>query len=115
MKNKILNRKTAGVIAIVLLVFTTTFSSAATFTAVASGNWSSSTTWGGSVPPTTIASDQVIISSGINVVIDNNVTLNGSFSQLNVNGTLSSSSSTILTVVIGTVSGSGVINVGSFT
>src|SRR5258705_2567199 len=115
MKKKILNTKTAGVIIAALLLFTASFSSGATFTAVASGNWSSNTTWGGSVPPLTIVSDQVTISSGINVVMDNNVTLSGALAQLNVNGTLSSSSSGILTVAMGTVDGSGVINVGHLT
>lgn len=115
MKKKILSAKTAGVIAATLLVFTTLFSSGATFTAVASGNWSSSTTWGGSVPPFTIISDQVIIPSGINVTMDNNVSLSGVLASLDVGGTLSSASLTALTVTTGSVSGAGVINVGNIT
>ncbi|HLG33868.1 MAG TPA: T9SS type A sorting domain-containing protein [Bacteroidia bacterium] len=96
-----------------LMMLTGTVSYGATFTAVASGNWSSTTTWGGSVPPLTITSDQVIISSGINVTMDNNATLNGALALMDVEGTLSSSSNATLTVVAGAVSGSGVINIGN--
>lgn len=114
MKN-ILNSKTAGVITITLLIFITSLSYGATFTAIASGNWSSTTTWGGSVPPSNITSDQVIIPSGVNVTMDNNVTLNGAIAVLNVEGTLSSASSTALTIMAGTVSGTGTIHAGSLT
>lgn len=111
MKNKFTFKKV--ILIAMLLMMTGTVSYGATFTAVASGNWSSTTTWGGSVPPLTITSDQVIISSGINVTMDNNVTLNGALSVLTVQGTLSSATTETLTIVTGTTAGTGVIAVGN--
>jgi len=82
------------------------------FMAVASGNWSSSTTWGGTAPSFTNTGDDVVIPSGITVTMDNNVTLNGAFSVLEVEGALSGASSRYLTVTTGTVSGGGSITSG---
>jgi hypothetical protein len=84
------------------------FASATTYTAVVSGNWSSSLTWGGSVPPANLTSaDQVIIGAGLNVTMDQNVTLNNALAQINVLGTLSSATHIQLNVVSGTLLGSG--------
>ncbi|HTB31283.1 MAG TPA: T9SS type A sorting domain-containing protein [Bacteroidia bacterium] len=84
--------------------------SATTYTAVASGNWTSSVTWGGSAPPTNLSSaDQVIIGVGMNVTMDQNVTLNNALASINVTGTLSSAAHIKLTVTSGTLTGTGTI------
>jgi hypothetical protein len=109
--------KTFKTIKIVALSFFALFlfsaaSRAATFTAVASGNWSSSTVWNGTPPSTTNTGDAVVIPSGITVTMDNNVTVNGALASLTVNGTLTGSSSTYLTITLGTFSGAGSIATG---
>ena len=86
----------------------------ATFTAVLSGNWSSSTTWGGAAPSFNPTTDIIIIPSGINVNMDNNVTINNASAVLNVSGALSNSANT-LTLTSGTISGAGTINVSGVT
>jgi hypothetical protein len=85
--------------------------SATTYTAVLSGNWSASATWGGTAPPFTLSTtDQVIIPLTFTVTMDQNVTLNGALSSINVLGTLSASPFIMLDVISGTLSGAGSIN-----
>lgn len=87
---------------------------AATFTALASGNFSAGTTWvGGIAPAFLLATDVVVIPSGITVTLDNNATLNGALGGLTVNGSLVSSNNSHLTLNTGTLSGAGTINVDS--
>src|SRR5438034_11239704 len=85
----------------IILVIANVSVSAATFTAAVSGNWSSSVTWGGSAPSFNITIDQVTIPVGINVTLDNNLTVSGSLASVNVMGTLSSSSSVSLSMIQG--------------
>ncbi len=100
-----------GSISIVLLAFFLTYSSfGATFTATSSGNFSSSTTWsGGTVPPLTNVMDMIVIPSGINVNLDNTLTINGALASIAVEGTLTTTNSASLSLVTGTLSGAGVI------
>lgn len=87
---------------------------AATYTATASGNWSAGATWGGTAPSFNLTTDQVVIPSGITVTMDNSVTVTGATASVTVAGTLSSGSSASLTLgALGTLTGTGTINVGS--
>ncbi len=82
------------------------------FTAVASGNWSSAATWsGGIVPPFINVSDAITIPVGISVTMDSDVIMNGALSSMLVNGTASSGNGNMFSVIMGTVSGTGTINV----
>ncbi len=82
----------------------------ATYTATASGKFSNTATWaGGVVPSTTVATDQIVVKSGITVDLDNNLTLDGATSQLNISGTLNTSNNSSLIINIGTLSGAGTI------
>lgn len=100
---------------LIIAILCTTLSYATTYTAVSSGNFSSSSTWGGVTPPSNITLDQVIIPSGINVMMDNNITLNGAIAVLTVNGTLSASGSTSINFIMGTVAGAGSITADTLT
>jgi hypothetical protein len=95
----------------VLLLFVSV-TNAEVFTATSSGNWSSSATWGGLSPGVLISGDQVVIPSGITVALDQNVSVSGALSNLDVSGTLSGGVNT-LTVVNGSLIGTGNIDVGS--
>jgi len=91
----------------------TAMSYAATFTAVASGNFSSSATWGGTAPSSSILLDQIVIPAGITVNLDNDVNINGLLSSVDVEGTLTASGNSALTLTLGTLSGAGTIMVNS--
>lgn len=110
MKHAILNLMKSGLV-LTILIASTQFGQAANFTAIASGEWSSSATWGGTPPSTNITSDQITIPTGITVNLDNNTKLDGALSSLTVNGTLTSSANTSLTVDAGSVIGNGTIAV----
>lgn len=97
MKAKLFYLKTYGILLIGFLFFNPSSIFSSNYTAVISGNWSNSATWGGTPPPYYIYSDQVVIPTGIDVTLDNSVTFSGIFSELNVEGTLSSASNTSLT------------------
>ncbi|RYE26256.1 MAG: T9SS type A sorting domain-containing protein [Sphingobacteriales bacterium] len=89
---------------------------ALTYTAIASGNFSSSTTWsGGNTPPNTLIGDIVIIPSGITVTLDQNQQLNGTLSNITVNGTLASSTTSrnALVLTAGSLAGNGMVDVDS--
>lgn len=99
------------------LMLGTSFSFAATFTAIASGNWTSNATWqGGLAPGTTINNnDDIIINSGVIVSMDQDVTFNGfnilvPGGTLQVNGTLTSTNNSTLTMNNGDLMGSGTID-----
>ena len=102
---------------IVVLLLATAFSTpsvyGATFTASASGAWTSSATWaGGTAPSLNITGDQIIIPSGINVSLLNNLTINGALAALAINGSLTSASDDTLTLGMGAITGAGSINEG---
>lgn len=83
----------------------------ASFTAVANGAWSSAATWGGTAPSNNVTADQVHIPSGITVILDNNATFSGALSSLDVNGTLTSATGTMLTIDVGSLTGNGTVSV----
>ncbi len=107
MKKSLLNPAKIGLI-LASFMLVCGIASGATYTAVASGNWSSSATWGGSAPPFTLTSaDQVVIGAGINVTMDQSVTLNNALAEVTVTGTLSAAAYVNLTVISGSIAGSG--------
>ncbi len=77
------------------LFFHTKDAAALKYTSIASGNFSSSATWlGGVIPPVNInTSDTVLIESGHNVIMDQDITLSQPGAQLDVRGILRSSGS----------------------
>lgn len=82
----------------------------AIYTAVASGNYSSTSTWqAGMAPPPTIALDQVIIPANLTVSMTSDVTLNGALATLTVEGTLSTSNGSSLTLTLGSLTGGGIV------
>jgi hypothetical protein len=110
MKNNFLNPVKFGLL-LTSFILVCGFASATNYTAVVSGNWSSTTTWGGSAPPFNITSaDQVNIGVGVNVTMDQNVTLNNALASINVIGTLSSAAHVQLDVVSGMLTGNGNIS-----
>ena len=107
-RSRLITRKQIGLMFLAVMLTGMTY--AATFTASSSGNFSSTATWaGGVVPPTTVLSDQIIIQSGVTVNLDNDLTINGILSELNVQGTLSTADNASLTLTLGKLSGAGTI------
>ncbi len=103
-------------LAVSFTAFIVNSASADTFTAIASGNFSNPTTWlSGTVPPSVLSTDAVIIPSGITVTLDQNQQVNGSLSNLMIDGTLTSSASSANSLVLmaGAISGGGSLNVDS--
>ncbi len=97
-----------------LALLSMTSADAATYTAIASGNFSSAATWqGGLVPPVSLSNDDVIIPSGMNVVLDQSVDLSGATSVLTINGTLSGGAGNYLAYTSGSLTGSGTIDIDS--
>lgn len=87
---------------------------AAVFVASTSGSWSSAVTWGGLAPGDDISNHQVVISPGVTVSMDSDITLNGPAGSIQIYGSLDGGSSYDLIVSNGTVLGSGQIHVGEF-
>jgi len=109
MKNKFLNPVKFGLV-LASFILVCGIASATTYTAVASGNWTSALTWGGTAPPTNLTSaDQVNIGIGMDVTMDQNITLNNALASINITGTLSSAAHIKLTVISGSLTGSGTI------
>lgn len=114
MKTRLRILKKAG-ISLITLLFINSIAQGANFTAITSGSWSNAGTWGGTAPSFTNTTDVVTIPSGMSVTLDNNLTVNGALSSVVVMGTLTSSTSTNLIVSQGSISGTGVINIGNLT
>jgi len=112
MKTNLLNFTKIGLI-LLAAILSNSFATGATYTAVASGNWSSSATWGGSAPAFKLgAIDQVTIGAGLTVTMDSTVVMNGLLTQLSINGTLNSTTNSVI-LTSGTISGTGTINANS--
>jgi fibronectin-binding autotransporter adhesin len=111
MKKSLLNPAKSGLL-IVSFLLVCGIAYGQTFTAVASGDWSNTATWsGGTIPPTTIgAGQEVIIGATFTVTMDNDVTLNGNLSEIDVEGTLTAVPHITLNVTSGAITGSGSIN-----
>jgi hypothetical protein len=98
-------------IAMVLAGYT---ASASTFTAVASGNWNSTATWGGTAPSYALSGFTTVnIPIGINVSIDNNLFINSTNAIVNISGELIDSATDTLTLGLGTLNGTGIIQMSS--
>ncbi len=81
------------------------------FTAVVSGNWSSAATWGGVAPGPNVTAQDIIIPNGITVTLDMDVTFSGLINTFTVDGTLNSSATYSLTLVQGTMAGTGTVDI----
>ena len=114
MTDLIIKKMRMGIL-LLAIILSSASAYALTYTATASGNWSSTTTWvGGIAPSFNLTTDAVIIPSGITVTMDNSVSVTGVLASIDVEGALSSNSSTTLTVgSLGTLSGAGAINIGT--
>ncbi|TVR79155.1 MAG: T9SS C-terminal target domain-containing protein [Chitinophagaceae bacterium] len=84
---------------------------ATTFTAVASGDWTSTATWGGTAPDINATDVNVIIPVGINVTLDNHISISGSSSSLEVLGEVSAATNSSLTIIDGSLTGQGQLNI----
>lgn len=84
-----------------------------TYTATLSGDWTTGATWvGGTAPPDTLTNgDQVIIPLSVDVNLVSDIAVNDAGSSIEVIGTLSSSSGHGLTVINGSLTGTGIIDV----
>jgi hypothetical protein len=108
MKTTILKLKKTGLMLFAMAVTSVGYS--ATYTATTSGNFSSSATWsGGIVPPSSVLLDNIIISSGVTVHLDSDLSIDGLTSQLDVEGTLNTTNNSNLTINLGTLTGDGTI------
>jgi MSHA biogenesis protein MshQ len=86
----------------------------ASFTAVSSGDFSNNATWAGSVAPASLVLiDQIFIPVGIDVNLDNDLSINALAAQLDVNGTLTTNNNSSLTINAGVLSGTGSIVVNT--
>lgn len=106
MKTKLQNLHRVGTL-FILALLVNTIAYGANFTAIASGNWSSAGTWSGVAPSFTNTTDIITIPAGLTVTLDNNLVINGVTSSVNVEGTLSALAATSITVISGSIAGSG--------
>jgi hypothetical protein len=81
------------------------------FTAVADGDWTNPATWGGVAPSSDVSNQDIIIPSGMDVILNTDVTFSGLLNSFTVDGTLTSTSTNSLTIEMGTFSGSGDIDI----
>jgi hypothetical protein len=111
MKKSLLNPAKTGLL-IVSFLLVCGIAYGQTYTAVASGDWSNTATWsGGIVPPTTLgAGEEVVIGATFTVTMDQDVTINGNLSGIDVEGTLTAVPHITLNVTSGAITGTGSIN-----
>lgn len=81
------------------------------FTAVTDGNWTDPATWGGVAPSSSVSNQDIIIPSGIEVNMDTDVSFSGLLNNFTVDGTLTSSTNSELSIDLGTFSGNGDIDI----
>lgn len=112
-----MNRLLYAVLLITLSVFVNANTANATIYSTAqSGNFYSSATWVGGVAPTNASnnSDTVIISSGHDVILDNDYQMNLAFNLLQVDGTLRTTTpQTLILSLTSKMKVSGTLNVDS--
>lgn len=80
------------------------------YTAVISGSWSNAATWGGIAPGGVISNNDIIIPSGLTVDLDMDASFNGLLNAFTVNGTLNSSTNKSVSIISGSFTGSGTVN-----
>lgn len=113
MNNSIQTFKHAAIL-LAALLFVQVKADATTYTTVASGAFSSGAIWGGTAPASLTSGDQVIISNGHTVTLDQDISLTAGIT-MTVNGTLNGSNGYYIKVE-GTLSkliGAGSIDVDS--
>ncbi len=81
------------------------------FTAVTDGNWTDPATWGGTAPSASVSNQDIIIPSGIEVNMDTDVSFSGLLNNFTVDGTLTSSTNSELSIDLGTFGGNGDIDI----
>lgn len=81
------------------------------FTAVTDGNWTDPATWGGAAPSSSVSNQDIIIPSGIEVNMDTDVSFSGLLNNFTVDGTLTSSTNSELSIDLGTFNGNGDIDI----
>lgn len=81
------------------------------FTAVTDGNWTDPATWGGVAPSSSVSNQDIIIPSGIEVNMDTDVSFSGLLNNFTVDGTLTSSTNSELSIDLGTFNGNGDIDI----
>ncbi len=109
---RLFTRKGVGLLALALSLSAAGY--AAIFTASTSGDFTSSSTWaGGIVPPTLLMIDQIVIPMGMTVNMNTDITISGLLADLNVEGGLTSSNASVLTLTLGSLSGAGTVVVNT--
>jgi len=99
---------------VLIMLVLTKVGYSASFTAVSSGDFSNNATWAGSVAPASLVLiDQIFIPVGIDVNLDNDLSINALAAQLDVNGTLTTNNNSLLTINAGVLSGTGSIVVNT--
>ena len=81
------------------------------FTAVTDGNWTDPATWGGTAPSASVSNQDIIIPSGIEVNMDTDVSFSGLLNNFTVDGTLTSTTNSELSIDLGTFGGNGDIDI----
>ncbi|TSJ41329.1 T9SS type A sorting domain-containing protein [Fluviicola chungangensis] len=81
------------------------------FTAVTDGDWTDPATWGGTAPSGNVSNQDITIPSGIDVNMNTNVTFSGLLNSFTVDGTLTSSTNSELSIQTGTFNGSGDVDI----
>jgi hypothetical protein len=81
------------------------------FTAVTDGDWTNAATWGGTAPTGNVSGQDIIIPSGIEVNMDIAVSFSGLLNNFTVDGTLTSSTNSQLSIDGGSFGGSGDIDI----
>ncbi len=94
-----------------LLLTTVSTSKSLAYTAVTDGDWTNPATWGGVAPSGTVSNQDIIIPSGIDVILNTDVTFSGLLNNFTVDGTLSSTTDKQLTIQLGTFGGNGDIDI----
>ncbi|MES2628208.1 MAG: T9SS type A sorting domain-containing protein [Bacteroidota bacterium] len=87
--------------------------SASAVTAINSGNWSSASTWDGPVPGSSVNNQNIVISEGITVNLDMDVTFSGLLNSFRVDGRLLSTQNYFLRMNQGSFTGTGDVDIHS--
>lgn len=81
------------------------------FTAVTNGDWTDAATWGGTAPSSSVSNEDIIIPSGIEVNMNTDVSFSGLLNNFTVDGSLTSSTNSSLSIDVGTFGGNGNIDI----
>ncbi len=95
----------------VLILTTLSSNTLMAFTAVTNGDWTNPLTWGGIAPSGNVSNEDIIIPSGIDVNMNTNVTFSGLLNNFTVDGTLTTSTNSQLSIELGTFSGTGDVDI----